>query len=151
MNTSVRLKITRLAAQGYLCSQIITLLGLDAQDQKNSALLNAVGGLAQGCGEGSCTCGALTGGCCLLAYLIGDAAPASDRQAENQRMISELVHWFWLKYAFRYAGCDCLAIREADAVEPRETRCWIIIEDIYKKIGEILVQNGFCFDHFELS
>jgi hypothetical protein len=150
MNTSVRLKITRLAAQGYQCSQIITLLGLNAQDQKNSALLNAVGGLAQGCGEGSCTCGALTGGCCLLAYLLGNVSPSSDRQTENQRMISELVHWFWLKYAFRYAGCDCLAIREADAVEPRETRCWILIEDIYDQIGEILTRHGYCPNRSEL-
>jgi hypothetical protein len=60
-----------LANQGYLCSQIIIILGLEARGETNPSLVKAVGGLSMGCGEGSCTCGVLTGGCCLLALFAG--------------------------------------------------------------------------------
>jgi hypothetical protein len=140
---NARLRMIELSAQGYLCSQIVLMLGLNTAEEKNADLLRAIGGLADGCGEGSCTCGALTGGCCLLSLLINKQKSDNIDHPDYQNMIAELVHWFWIKYGFRYGGVDCMAIREANASEPMEKRCWIIIEDIYNKIGEILTAKGF--------
>jgi hypothetical protein len=139
----LRLKITSLSAQGFQCSQIMVMLGLDAKNGKNLTLLKAVEGLAFGCGEGSCTCGALTGGCCLMAILTDTLVSDDNCQSDSRKMTCEIVSWFWNKYGFKIGGIDCMAIMEANVAEQGETRCWILIEDIYQQIIHILLANGY--------
>jgi hypothetical protein len=131
-----------LANQGYLCSQIIIILGLEARGETNPSLVKAVGGLSMGCGEGSCTCGVLTGGCCLLALFAGKGSEKEDWNENYPKMSQDLVRWFWHSYGFSYQGIDCMAIREAEASLPPQQRCWKIMEDVYNKVMSILTLYG---------
>jgi C_GCAxxG_C_C family probable redox protein len=133
----------QLAGKGYLCSQIIILLGLEYRGQINHDLVKSLNGLAEGCGEGSCTCGALTGGCCLLSLFVGKGTDVEVRNENYQKMLTELVQWFWKEFGFNFGGIDCMAIREANAPESVDKRCWMIIEAIYNKVTEILSANGY--------
>lgn len=64
------IRMLQLGHKGYSCSQIILLLGLELRGETNSGLVRAMGGLAYGCGSGRASCGALSGGCCLLALYL---------------------------------------------------------------------------------
>ena len=61
------LKMLELSGQGFHCSQILLFLGLEAQGKSNPDLIRAMSGLAGGVGFCGDTCGALTGGACLIA------------------------------------------------------------------------------------
>ena len=56
------LRMLKLASQGFHCSQILILMGLDAQGKQNADLVRAMEGLAGGVGFCGDICGALTGG-----------------------------------------------------------------------------------------
>ena len=78
-------EIYRLAAQGYCCSQIMVQMGLDARQDENPELLDAVAGLCGGLRVGLC-CGTLTGAACLLSLY--------DKKNAATIMIPRLVEWF---------------------------------------------------------
>ena len=59
-------EIIRLSSQGYCCSQIMVQMGLDAKQEENPELLDAVSGLCGGLHSGL-FCGILTGAACLLS------------------------------------------------------------------------------------
>lgn len=76
------IRMLQLGQKGYTYSQIIILLGLEQRGETNPGLVRAMEGLAYGCGSGRGSCGALTGGACLLAFYAGkgsDEETASDR------------------------------------------------------------------------
>ena len=133
-----KIRMLELAGQGYLCSQILIILGLEIRGETNPDLVKAMGGLSMGCGEGSCTCGSLTGGCCLLALFSGKGSDKEDWHENYQKMLKELVRWFWTTYGFKYGGIDCMAIRDVESVIPPQQRCWKIMEDVYVKVMTIL-------------
>lgn len=137
-----KVRMMQLARKGYLCSQILILMGLEAKGENNPDLVRAVGGLAGGCDEGSCTCGALTGGCCLLALFTGKGSEEEERDEHYHQMMKELVHWFWKDYGFVYGGIDCMAIREAGGQESSPNRCWQIMDEVYSKVLDILAASG---------
>ena len=132
----------QLAKKGYYCSQILVIMGLEIRGEQNPGLVRAMDGLARGCIEGSCTCGSLTGGCCLLALFAGRGGDKERRDEKYTAMVQELVRWFWDKYGFKYGGLDCMAIREAEASEQEYQRCWQILEDVFFKVNDILAANG---------
>jgi hypothetical protein len=138
---AVRTRMLQLAQKGYQCSQILVILGLEVKGEENPSLIKAVGGLAWGCGEGSCTCGSLTGGCCLLSLFAGKGSESEKWSPEFEQMMKELVRWFWKKYGFNLQGIDCMAIREAGSAQAQQL-CWQIIEDVYFKVMAILAASG---------
>jgi hypothetical protein len=140
---SVRTRMMQLAAKDYQCSQILVIMGLEARGQDNPELVRAVDGLAWGCGEGSCTCGALTGGCCLISLFAGKGTDSESRSPDYQKMLKELVRWFWNKYGFTLGGIDCMAIRENCTAGAAQSRCWQIMEDVYYKAMSILAAGGY--------
>ena len=138
-----QIEMMRLAARGYSCSQIILQRGLSARGEENPALVRAMAGLAYGCGGGRATCGALTGGCCLLALYAGkgsDAEKASDRLP---LMLSELSQWFETEVGLRHGGIDCEAITGVEGPSAARQRCGAIVGDTVAKAIEILVVHGF--------
>jgi hypothetical protein len=145
---AIRAHMLQLAQKGYQCSQILVILGLEARGEENPGLIKAVGGLAWGCGEGSCTCGSLTGGCCLLSLFAGKGTESEKWSRHYDKMSRELVRWFWKKYGFNYQGIDCMALRDSGSPEAAQKLCWQIIEDVYFKVIEILTDNGF-YSHSE--
>lgn len=142
-----RLRMLELARKGYYCSQILVIMGLEIKGEKNPDLVRAMDGLARGCIEGSCTCGSLTGGCCLLALFAGRGSDREKRDDKYKEMVEELVRWFWQKYGFKYGGVDCMAIRGAEGAEQEHQRCWRILEGVYFKVMNIMEINGIALNY----
>ena len=137
------LRMMQLAAKGYYCSQIIVQLALDARGEENPALVRAMAGPAFGCGGGHASCGALTGGCCLLAMY---GAKGSDAETESERlmlMLNLLSEWFEQQVGSRYGGIVCETITGEDGPAAARQRCGSIVADTYAKAMEILVAHGF--------
>jgi hypothetical protein len=128
------------AQEGHNCSQILLLLALEERGQSNPDLVRAVGGLAYGCGTGHATCGTLTGGCCLLAFLSSsDDQPATE---ELPVMLQELSDWFDARIGPAQGGVTCDAIvGEAGPDASRQT-CGALISETYAKVMEILAEHG---------
>ncbi len=143
-------RMMQLAEKGYYCSQILIIMGLEAGGKTNPGLVRAMDGLNGGCEEGSCTCGSLTGGCCLLAFFAGKGGSTEKRNDNYHKMMTELVRWFWKTYGFRFGGIDCMAITSGDGPEPVKQRCWAIMENVYAKVIEILETNNV-FSEYENS
>jgi hypothetical protein len=143
------IRMMKLSAKGFYCSQIIVQLALEARGEENPALVRAMAGPAYGCGNGLASCGALTGGCCLLALY---AAKGSDSDTESERfllMLSNLSEWFEQQVGGRYGGIVCETITGKDGPAAARQRCGTIVADTFGKAMEILVANGF--DPHEVS
>jgi hypothetical protein len=130
-------RISELLAMGYECSQIVVIMGLESRGQNNPVLIQAMAGLAWGCGEGSCTCGSLTGACCLLSLITERSGAGEVRKRQLSSLSTELVRWFWQTYGFPLGGIDCMAIREAAVLDTPPERCHRIMETVYEKVRQI--------------
>ena len=100
-------------------------------------------GLATGMASGL-TCGALTGGCCLIGMYAG----VNEEGSEHGRlplMLEEYVDWFREEYGQRYGGIDCEQIMQDDP-RLRYERCPGMILAAVLKTKEILEANGFELD-----
>jgi hypothetical protein len=137
----IRLRLVELSGKGYLCSQILLKLGLEAQGREDPALIRAMGGVALGAGTGSGTCGCLEGGACLIAL---HAAKGTDDEPDSPflpAMLGDLWAWFEGEVGTQYGGVCCNDIL-ADGT-PRQQRCGPIVAETYGKVMEILMQYGF--------
>ena len=135
-------RMTQLHMQGFHCSQIIMIIGLEQQGKVNPELVRAMNGLAGGLGFTGKNCGSLTGGVCLLS-LYGGRGDLEERENHQlNEMIRELVEWFEETFAQEYGGIDCQCIMNNDPWN-RLTRCPDVVVKTYLKVGEILVDHGF--------
>src|ERR1051326_5492491 len=100
-------RMQELKHQGFFCSQILMTLALDLQGQENPPLIGAMHGLAGGLGFAGETCGALTGGACVLGLYAGKARAEADDDPRLDFMINDLVQWFKAGYAREYGGLRC--------------------------------------------
>ncbi|MFZ1986679.1 MAG: DVU_1555 family C-GCAxxG-C-C protein [Desulfatitalea sp.] len=136
------IRMLQLRQQGYSCSQVIILLGLEVRGESNPELVRAMAGLAYGCGSGRGTCGTLAAGCCLLALYAGKA---SAEEAESDRlalMLQELNDWFSRRIDCAANDMSCDAIVGEDGPIASLKRCGAIVADTYAKVMEILAANG---------
>ena len=90
----IMLRMLQLSAKGYGCSQILMKLALELRDEENPALVRAMAGPGYGCGSSAATCGALVGGCCVLALYTGTDAEAELGSAVLRPMQAALTDWF---------------------------------------------------------
>jgi C_GCAxxG_C_C family probable redox protein len=109
------LRMMELSLEGFGCSQITMILGLEAQGKTNPDLVRAVSGLHGGLGFSGKLCGALSGGCCLLAMYAGRGTPEETEDSRLPQMIRELVEWFENEYKPRFGGIDCAEILQGIA------------------------------------
>jgi C_GCAxxG_C_C family probable redox protein len=137
-------RVAELALKGYKCSHILVQIGLDALGKDNPELLRAMSGLANGMGEGL-TCGALTGGCCLIGMYAGTDGESQGEHGRLPLMLDEYVTWFREEFGKRYGGIDCEQITQDDP-QLKNTRCPALILEAVKKAREILEANGFELD-----
>ena len=86
--------ILSLYQKGYCCSQVLALLILGVQGRENPDLVRSLSGLCHGIGRSGDACGILTGGCCVLAYLVGRETADDDAVPGAQLVIEEFVDWF---------------------------------------------------------
>lgn len=136
------IRMLQLGQQGFTCSQIIILLGLELRGESNPGLVRAMGGLAYGCGSGRGSCGVLTGGSCLIGLYAGKGSAEETQSDRMALMLQELSEWF-----SRHTGCaaddmSCDAIvGEAGPLASRQ-RCGAILAETYAKVMEILADNS---------
>ncbi len=126
-------QIFRLTSEGYCCSQIMVQIGLEAKQEENPELLDAVAGLCGGLHSGLC-CGILTGAACLLSLY--------DRNHAASSMIPSLVEWFKFTYTPSYGGISCNDILQENPMN-RIERCPRIMEETFEKCRALLAEFGY--------
>ncbi len=142
-------RLGQLQRQGFYCSQIILIEGLEMLGKDNPDLLRAMHGLAGGLGFSGELCGALTGGVCLLGLYAGKGLPEEPPDARLNLMINELVEWFKGEYGLRYGGVRCVEILQ-DNPALQATRCPEMVQAVLQKSRELLVENGFDLSGIQL-
>ncbi|MFA7405581.1 MAG: DVU_1555 family C-GCAxxG-C-C protein [Pelobacteraceae bacterium] len=137
----IQLRMMELSYHGYYCSQILLMLGLEAQGKSNPDLIRAMGGLANGCGFAEGPCGTLTGAACLLSLYAGKGLDDEYQDENLTYMLRDLGAWFSQTYGSRYDGITCDAI-VGDRTEMRQ-RCGAIVAETYAKVMELLIAGGY--------
>lgn len=143
------LRMMELAYNGYYCSQILLLLGLETQGKSDPDLIRAMGGLAHGSGFAGGICGTLTGAACLLGLYAGKG---TDDEYEDERlkyMLKDLGDWFEQTVGRRYGGITCEAI-VGDRTEIRQ-RCGAIVAETYAKAMDLLAASGYEVTRWEIT
>ncbi len=142
MDEYVLERMRELKAQGFFCSQVLITLGLELQGKENPDLVRAMQGLAGGLGFTGETCGALTGGACLLGLYAGKGEPEEQENLRLNFMIEDLVKWFKAGYGQEYGGIRC---DEILAGNPNNTgiRCPVMVAGTFQKVKDLLIENGF--------
>jgi C_GCAxxG_C_C family probable redox protein len=140
--TPDQLRMIELAQQGFHCSEILLFMGLEAQSKSDPDLIRAVSALAGGVGFSGETCGALTGGACLLGLFAGRGTAEEQDDPKLKCMIQDLVEWFSKKHGEAYGGIRCRDITHDDPNIPA-TRCPRIVGGTYQKVRSILSEYGF--------
>jgi hypothetical protein len=135
-------RMMELRQQGFFCSQILVILGLELQGKSNPDLVRSMQGLAGGLGFTGETCGALTGGACLLGLYAGKGLPEEQEDPRLLFMIEGLVKWFKEGFGNQYNGITCNQILE-DNTKNMALRCPNLVAGTYQKVKELLVENGF--------
>lgn len=135
-------KIAQLKAQGFYCSQILILMGMELQGISNPDLIRSMQALAGGVGFSSNLCGALTGGACLLGLYAGKGKPEEPEDERLNLMLLELVDWFQETIGQQYGGANCDQILEGKQSNI-QLRCPGIIKSVWQKSKDILVEYGF--------
>ncbi|MCU0493924.1 MAG: C-GCAxxG-C-C family protein [Chloroflexaceae bacterium] len=131
-----------LGRQGFFCSQILMLQGLALQGKENPELVRAMQGLAGGIGFTGGTCGALSGGACLLSLYAGKGSAEEDEDLRLLVMIGELNAWFQQRFGEQYGGIDCSTIL-GGKLGSQLTCCPPMIDETLQKVKELLVEHGF--------
>lgn len=131
------MRMMELTLQGFGCSQVLVLLALEEAGEQNPALVRAVSGLHGGLGFSGKVCGALGGGCCVLALRGGRGGPQEAEDPQLMPMIRSLVEWFEAEYGPRYGGIDCGQIVGGDLAK-RLSRCTEIVSAVHAKAQELL-------------
>jgi C_GCAxxG_C_C family probable redox protein len=129
-------------SQGFYCSQILLLQGMELQGKSNPDLVRSMQGLAGGLGFTGDICGALTGGTCLLGLYAGKGLAEEDEDPRLLFMIEDLVKWFRDEYGVHYNGIRCEQILNDDPAN-KTGRCPMIVAGTFQKIKDLLVENGF--------
>lgn len=135
-------RMIELRKQGFFCSQILMILGLELQGKTNPDLVRSMHALSGGIGFTGETCGALTGGACLLGLYAGKGTPDEEDNPRLMFTLEDLVKWFKSEYGQAYGGIRCDDILGADG-RNMGARCPAIVAGVFHKVKELLVENGF--------
>ncbi|MHB1652629.1 MAG: DVU_1555 family C-GCAxxG-C-C protein [Desulfitobacteriaceae bacterium] len=132
-------RLFQLAAQGFCCSQILIILGLEAEGKDNPDLVRSMQGLCGGLGRSGGICGATTGGVCLLSLKAGKGKAEETGNPKLARMINDLLQWFDEEYESR--DCSTIMGTNLDEGGTYPVKCGSIVTSTYAKVQEILAQE----------
>ena len=135
-------QLMQYSKDGFYCSQIIMLKGLENLGKTNPELIRAMQGLAGGMGFSGELCGALSGGAVLLGLYAGKGIPGQKEDPRLDFMIQDLVRWFKDEFGQQYGGIRCEVIL-AGKSQNQTTRCPHMVISVIQKVKELLVENGF--------
>jgi len=141
--------LRQLKRQGFFCSQIIVIEGLELLGKQNPDLVRAVHALANGLGNSGEICGALTGTACLLGLYAGKGTPQEPIDERLDLLVNELVEWFKGEFGARFGGIRCDEILQ-DNPAYRATRCPEMVQACLQKAKELLVENGYDLSGIQL-
>jgi hypothetical protein len=135
-------RMAELVQQGFHCSEILLLMGIEAKGKVNPELIMAVSSLSGGIGFTGDVCGALTGGACLLGLYAGRGIAGQPEDPKLRIMVNELVEWFSEEQQQLCGGIHC---REIVGENPENimSRCPRIVGRVYRKVRSLLMENGF--------
>jgi len=105
--------------------------------------------LAGGIGFTGETCGALTGGACLIGLYAGKGTPEQEDDPRLLFMLEDLVKWFKQEYGQTFGGIRCEEILR-DNSKNMGMRCPTMVLGTFQKVKELLVENGFDLAGVEL-
>ncbi|HWR41709.1 DVU_1555 family C-GCAxxG-C-C protein [Sporomusa sp.] len=140
--TDTFFKMVELSQAGFYCSQILLIIGLEAQGKENPDVVRAMSGLVGGMGFSGKTCGALTGGVCLIGLYAGKGTAEEMEDSRLNDMVRELVGWFEEEAVSQYGGIACDNILENNPMN-RMARCPQLVHKTLEKVEEILSANGY--------
>ena len=132
------IQMLRFASKGYACSQIMALLALDRCKDSNPGLVRSMAGLAYGCGNGTGTCGVLTGACCVIGYFAGKGTDEEKQNEALMLMLEELTDWFDEKIGKRHSGITCQAIVGEAGPQASRNICANILSETYSRTLDVL-------------
>lgn len=136
------LRLMSLQGKDYPCSQMMMIMAMEEQDCENIALIRAMAGLANGCGDGSGSCGALSGASCVLALYAAKGDDSEQALDVFLPMVEDLSDWFSQKTRV-YGGNLCKQITEDNPGSIEMTqRCGQLIADTYDVAMQLLVESG---------
>lgn len=135
------MRLMQLQAKGYPCSQMMIIMALQEQERENPALVRAMAGLANGLGNSSGSCGAMSAAACILALYAGKGSDNEETLETFESMLCQLNEWF-LERTEDYEGSLCHEITEKSTRSMEMTlRCGQLIADTYDKVMELLVEH----------
>ena len=138
--------LLELGSKNYSCAQILLIAALRLQGRENPELIRAMSGLAEGGGGSGNTCGAFTGGACLLS-LYSAKGENDEMPLENHKLLMEAFSsWFQESFCANnpHLLCDSLlganGASGAQAMPPRQ--CAAMIAQVWEKAIELLCEYG---------
>ena len=135
-------KILKYGGQGFYCSQVLIMMALDLRGEENPDVIRCMHALSGGIGFLGHNCGALTGGACLLGYYAGRGTVEDEEDDRLTLMLIDLVNWFQEQFGAEYGGINCEQIL-AGRKDEYTVRCPVIIQSVFQKCKELLVDYGF--------
>ena len=132
-------RMLKLRSEGFCCSQIVLILGLETQGRGNgnSELVRAAGGLCFGLVTGEEVCGALSGGVCLLSLYAGKGTKDEQLDERFLPMAKELNEWFREAHGEGSGRCSDIV-----AANQGKGACGTIVAETFSKVMEILAAHG---------
>lgn len=134
------LELMKYAGSGFCCAQIPVLFALDLLGERNPALVRSLAGLCTGLGARGGSCGALTGGACLLGFYAGRGSAEEEEDGRLQAMTDELHRWFIEETTGRFGGSLCEDI--TGGAGPDLQTCGTLVAEITSRCLELLTENG---------
>ena len=129
-------RIQQLTEEGYCCSQIIMLMGMEhTEREENPDLIRAVAGLCGGLHFGS-DCGVLSGAVCFI-FLVCDKDDAGE-------MAAELAEWFKSDHGVGDGSVACRDIIDGDDLN-KLLICPKMMNTTFDKVLELLDDFGYEF------
>ena len=136
------IRLMALGGKGYTCSQILIAMALESRGETNKGLVRAMAGLAYGCGNNRGTCGALTGGACVMGLYAGNREDLENASEMLLFMTQELSDWFGERVD-QYGGITCDNLVGESGPDGSRQTCGALVAETFEKVMEILISNGF--------
>lgn len=138
--------ILSLSQKGYCCSQILALLILGAQGKENADLVRSLSGLCHGIGQSGDSCGILTGGCCVLAYLVGRETTDDAALPGAKLVLEEFVDWFNEASTEKWGSNRCTDILGDERPEgPDKSHCRELLARSWVRLLGILTVHNIAY------
>ena len=130
-------RMLQLSSQGFACAQIMMQLVLDAEEKEDPDLIRTMGALNNGLSDSGLTCGALSGGVCVLSYYAGQGQPDEMPDPNYDAMVKQLFSWFEEEMTERFGGIACPEML-GNGTRDKMSVCPAVVEETFTKALEIL-------------